>query len=83
MATSGGDHRLAALAAMNAAGDFESARQDSHSPTGGGDPGVTLSPGMSVSDLASLGMSPDAVIPDRGPLVPPGFEEGPVLDVNP
>jgi len=58
-----------AEAAIAAAMALEQARQAAHSPTGGDEAGVMLSD-ASPAELRALGMSPDVVIPDRGPLVP-------------
>jgi hypothetical protein len=68
-----GSHRLAVNQAMGRAESGEGDRRDAMSPLEefGGDPGVTLSE-ASAGDLASLGMSPDVVIPEIGPLVQPG-----------
>jgi hypothetical protein len=48
----------------------ESARQATHSPMNGRDPGVTLD-GAGPEQLASLGMSAGADVPSVGPLVAP------------
>lgn len=60
-----GDHRLAASQAMNLAEAAEEARQSTHAPTSGSDPGVTLD-GATTDGLDSLGMTPDALLPGPG-----------------
>jgi hypothetical protein len=67
-----GSHRLAVHQEMGRAQDREAARQDSHSPLGGlgTSAGVTLSE-ASAADLATVELSPDAVIPETGPLQQP------------
>jgi hypothetical protein len=53
---------------MAAAEADEVARQATHSPAGGSDPGVVLS-GMAAGERSALGMSEAAEVPEVGPLV--------------
>lgn len=66
-----GDHRLAAGAAMGRAESAAGTRAEHFAPTAGSpsgdDPGVPLA-SASAEALAAMGMSPDADIPDHGPL---------------